>query len=150
MRGGSKLYTQSALDLDRVQETFNLTSALVSKLLADDVMKNSRVRNALRKTHEEVKRFRDKDLADFLDWCNIMRRRTKGNAGAPFRDELIALQEHLASGVGLVAVKHAHGGKDAERICGVSMYWSEKKFSAAYDKLDFALSQWGKRWKRLR
>lgn len=137
-------YTQSALDLARVESTYGLVTALAQKMLDEDAIKNSKVRDGLRRARQEVKRFRDRDLADLRDWCDFVRRRVKGEAGNGFRDELLALQEHLEAGKGLVVANEAHGGRDEDRIHGVSIYWPQQKYAPSYDKLDFAASGWGR------
>jgi len=143
MRGRESPYTQSALDLDRVGQTFDLVRELVQRLADPQVLKQSKVRNALRPSSDQIKRFRDRDLADLLDWCEVLRRETKGQAGTPFREALLALQTHLSSGTELIVANHAHGGDDAARIHGVSIYWPLESYSPVYDKLDFATSGWG-------
>lgn len=135
-------YTQSALDLAHVQQTYDLVSALAQKLLVPDVLKNSKVRHGLRRSQREVKRFKDRDLADLRDWCDFVRRRVKGKSGSTFRDELLALREHLEVGRGLVIANQASGGRDANRIHGVSIYWPQDRYAPDYLKLDFACCGW--------
>jgi len=137
-------YTQSALDLEQVDTTYDLVCALVQKLAAPDVLSNGSIQRALRYVNKRVKRFQDRDLADLGDWCAIFRRWTKGRAGRSFRKELDALRDHLAKGEGLVFANQAHGGKDVKHIHGVSIYWPQESYSTVYDGLDFAESGWGR------
>ena len=143
LRGRESPYTQSALDLDKVNQTFDLVRELTLKLLDTHVLDHTKVRSALRRSRDQVKRFCDRDLADLLDWCKLLRRETKGRASEPFRETLLALQAHLEPGAGLVVASHAHGGSDANRIHGVSIYWPQEGYSSVYDRLDFAASGWG-------
>lgn len=136
-------YTQSALDLGRVEQAYELVKALTEQLMLPESLGNSTVQRVMRGSRQEVKRFRDRDLADLGDWCAHLRRNTKGRAGQPFRAELLALQEHLQPGQGVVLASQAHGGDDADRIHGVSIYWPQEACSEVYEGLDFAASGWG-------
>jgi hypothetical protein len=143
LRGQEASRTQSALNLDQVDQTFELIRDLAFKVNDPKVINNSVVRQALCQAHEEAIRFKDRDLADLLDWCNLLYRETKGRAGDVFRDQLQALRAHLESREGLVTTSQASGGDDPDRIHGVSIYWPRTDYSPTYDKLDFAASGWG-------
>jgi len=155
MRGHQSRYTQSAMDLGKVDQTLGLISELVNILLDTQVFNHSKVQRALRSSRTDVKRFhyrktsKDRELADLLDWCELLSRKTKGRAGNSFRDILYALQDHLAPGVGLVVTSRAYGGTDTSCIHGVSIYWPQKAYSSVYDGLDFAASNWGQLIKKV-
>lgn len=144
MRGQESPFTQSALDLGRIEKTFALVQALADRLLLPDVQRNSVVVQAFHRIHQEVKRFQDRDLADLAHWCTLLRRNSKGSAGTPFRKELKALQAHLAAADDLIVATQAHGGDDAATIHGVSIYWPQSEYESLYDELDFAASGWGR------
>lgn len=142
-------YTQAALNLTLADRTFELVGDLTKALDTPDVLDNSMVRQAMRNARHGAKRFNLKrpeharELADLADWCDILIRDTKGRAGNPFREQLRALRSHLELGVGLVAASQAHGGDDADRIHGVSIYWPAGAYLPVYDTLGFARTGWG-------
>lgn len=143
LRAAASNMTLSALDLAQINTTYDLIKNLVAKLNTDSVLNNSTVRAALLSTHSAVKRFRDRDLVDLVDWCEVLRRQTKGSAGEPFRAELIALQQHLSLNPVLVVANQTSGGDDTARIHGLSIYWPEHGYLPEYDKLDFSSTNWG-------
>lgn len=143
LRGRESPYTQSVLSLDQVHQTFELIKNLSIALNNPSVLNHTKVKSALRRAREQVKRFRDRDLVDLLDWCELMHRETKGSAGDGFREPLLALKSHLLPGEGLILKTHAHGGTDANRIHGASIYWPQNAYLQTYDMLDFAASGWG-------
>jgi hypothetical protein len=143
LRGAGAAYTHSALDMGQMAQTFDLVGELARTLARPEVFQNTKVQMALRRARDGVKRFHDRDVADLLDWCQIVRRETKGRAGAPFRSTLLALQEHLEPGRGVVVANQARGGDDLDRIHGLSIYWPQDSYSPVYDSLDFAASGWG-------
>jgi hypothetical protein len=142
-------FTQSALDMSQMQRTYDLTRALAQMLLQPGVRTHSVVEYALPATRTEVVRFHDRgrhepgDVADMLDWCQLLDLETKDFAGAPFREALLALQEHLRIGSGLVLANDAHGTDESSRVHGVSIYWPMEPYLPVYDTLDFAETGWG-------
>ncbi|MBK9711942.1 MAG: hypothetical protein IPO81_11565 [Kouleothrix sp.] len=140
LRGAPARFTQSALDLRAVEQTYALVRDLVQGFTG--ALGNTKVRSALTRPRTPVKRFADRDLADLLSWCDSLYLETKGRASEPFREQLLALREHLQPGHGLVLASLAHGGDDAESIHGVSIYWPKEAYSAMYNTLAFAQSGW--------
>jgi hypothetical protein len=141
MQGPDSLYTQSALDLDRVGDTCNWVEKLSQELLEPQVFDN--MKRDLSKAHEEVHSFRDRDLVDLVDWCDWLDRKTRGEVSESFWEVLEALQDHLKLGKEVIVANHAHGKRNPERSHGLSIYWPKESYSPVYDKLDFAKSGWG-------
>ena len=142
--GAEPYFTQSALDLDQVGATYGYVQALVERMNTPGVARHAQVRRALAGRGDRPTRFADRDMVDLAGWCEELYLGTKGRAGQPFRDALVALRDHLQPGNGLVVANRAHGGRDASGIHGVSIYWPQEAYSAVYDELDFATSGWGR------
>ncbi len=141
-------FTQSALDLAHVESTFSLVCRAAQELGKPSTLSHSAIQKAFRRMPQGVKRFRDRDLVDLGDWCDCLRRwtATARSSGKPlsFREPLQDLRNHLQLGKGLVIANQVHGGKDTERIHGVSIYWPQESHSSVYNELDFAQSGWGR------
>jgi hypothetical protein len=149
LRDSMSPYTQATLNLTLADRMFELVGDLTKALNVPNVLNNSTVQQAMRNARDDAKRFNRnspehaRELADLADWCEIVERESKGGAGSPFREQLQALRGHLSPGTGLVAASLAHGGDDADRIHGVSIYWPLETYLPIYETLDFARTGWG-------
>jgi Clostripain family len=147
-------YTQSALDLARIDTSFVLVKALADRLKTTypgDLMVARAIDDAAG-LHKAAKRFRDGRSVDLYDWLKRVRRAYQGS-DTDFLAAIDALLAHLrprAAG-GLVVDSVAEVGDDRAQVHGVSIYLPVKRkgekqdsvFSNLYLDLDFAATGWG-------
>ncbi len=166
-------YTQSALDLARMDLTFNLVRQLAAYLTAA-YPKEFLVRRAVDEASGQrrgAKRFYDGNSVDFYDWLWHVRQRYTGQ-DMEFKTLLDSLMAHLTAGptqglvIASVAELGSYGsgrrlarplffglpdeeeksGPDADNlhVHGVSIYLPRrKKYSDVYETLDFTQTGWG-------